>query len=64
VAAPQESLTDELASLAASLKTNTLAVEGRLKERAELLETTEAALDKSAQQTKRSAARAAQIHKQ
>ena len=43
----QEDLTDELAGLAARLKSNTLAMEGRLKEREELLDGTETALDKS-----------------
>lgn len=59
----QEGLTDELAGLAASLKTNTLAMEGKLRDRAALLDGTEAALDTSLQRTKASAAKATDIHK-
>ena len=59
----QESLTDDLADMAAALKSRTLAVEGKVRERGELLEGTEAALDKSLHDTRRSAAQATQIHK-
>jgi len=45
----QEDLTEDLAGLAAQLKSNTLAIEGRLKERGQLLDSTEAALDTSVQ---------------
>ena len=48
-ACPQEDLTDELAGLASRLKSNTQAMEGRLRERDQLLDTTAAALDTSAQ---------------
>ena len=48
-APPQEDLTEELAGLAAQLKSNTLAIEGRLKERGQLLDSTAAALDTSVQ---------------
>lgn len=43
----QEDLTDELAGMAAQLKSSTLAIEGRLRERGQLLDSTEAALDGS-----------------
>ena len=46
---PQADLTEELAGLAAQLKSNTQAIEGRLKERGQLLDSTEVALDTSVQ---------------
>eukprot|EP00890_Picochlorum_soloecismus_P000007 jgi/Picsp_1/1006/NSC_04490-R1_cation exchanger-like protein len=52
----QESLTDELADMAAALKMNTKAVESKVQEREQLLETTEKALDTSLQGTKSSVA--------
>ncbi|KAL4432858.1 hypothetical protein ABPG77_008184 [Micractinium sp. CCAP 211/92] len=58
-----EDLTDELAGMAARLKSNTLAIEGRLRERAQLLDSTEAALDTSLQKTRESKERATQIHR-
>lgn len=58
----QEALTEELADMAATLKNSTLAVEGRLKERGQLLESTETALDHSLTHTKRSAVEAKRIH--
>lgn len=60
---PQDALTEELAGMAASLKSSTLAVEGKLRERGQLLDATETALDHSVQHTKRSAAEASRIHK-
>jgi hypothetical protein len=45
----QEDLTEELAGLAAQLKSSTQAIEGKLKERGQLLDGTEAALDTSLQ---------------
>ena len=59
----QEALTDELADLAAAMKTNTLAMEAKVKERGTLLDGTEAALDKSATETKTAAARATVAHR-
>jgi unconventional SNARE in the endoplasmic reticulum protein 1 len=59
----QEDLTDELVGLAAALKTNTLAMEDKVRHRGTLLESAEGALDKSAAATKRSAARATAIYK-
>jgi Membrane fusion protein Use1 len=59
----QETLTDELADLAAAMKTNTLAMEAKVKERGTLLDGTEAALDKSATETKTAAARATVAHR-
>lgn len=52
----QESLTDELADMAAALKMNTRAVESKVQEREQLLESTEKALDASLQGTKSSVA--------
>lgn len=52
----QESLTDELADMAAALKMNTKAVESKVQERGQLLETTEKALDTSLQGTRSSVA--------
>lgn len=54
----QEALTDELVGLAAAMKSNTLAMEAKVKERGALLDTTEAALDKSAGETRTAATRA------
>eukprot|EP00887_Chlorella_sp_A99_P001492 scaffold8.g1492.t1 len=59
----QEGLTEELAGLAASLKSNTLAMEGKLRERGQLLEGAEAALDTSVAHTKASAGKATEIHR-
>ncbi len=59
----QEALTDELADLAAAMKTNTLAMEAKVKERGTLLDGTEAALDKSAAETKTAAAKATVAHR-
>ncbi|KAL4458035.1 hypothetical protein ABPG75_012900 [Micractinium tetrahymenae] len=58
-----EDLTDELAGMAARLKSNTLAIEGRLKEREQLLDSTETALDTSLRKTRESKERATQIHR-
>jgi hypothetical protein len=58
----QDALTEELAGMAASLKSSTLAVEGKLRERGQLLDTTETALDHSLHHTRRSAAEAKNIH--
>lgn len=58
-----EDLTDELAGMAAQLKSSTLAIEGRLRERGQLLDSTEAALDGSLRRTRESKERAAQIHR-
>ncbi len=60
--AEQEALTEELAGMAASLKSSTLAVEGRLRERGQLLGATETALDHSLHHTRKSAAEAKKIH--
>lgn len=59
----QEGLTDELVGLAASLKTNTLAMEGKLRQRDQLLEGAEGLLDMSVTRTRASAAKAAAIHR-
>lgn len=61
--AAQEVLTDELVELAAAMKSNTLTMESKVKERGELLESTETALDKSLTHTKAAAARATAAHK-
>jgi len=61
--ATQEALTDELVELAAAMKSNTLTMESKVKERGELLESTETALDKSLTHTKSAAARATAAHK-
>ena len=45
----QEDLAEELAGLAAQLKSNTQAIEGRLQDRGQLLDSTETALDTSLQ---------------
>ncbi len=58
-----EALTDELVGLAAAMKSNTLAMEAKVKEREELLETTETALDKSATETRTAATRATGMHR-
>lgn len=58
-----DDLTDELAGMAAQLKSNTLAIEGRLKERGQLLDSTEAALDTSLRKTRESKERATEIHR-
>lgn len=59
----QDNIADELLGLTAALKTNTLAMEGKLKERGELLDTTEEALDKSVTGAKASAGKATALHK-
>ena len=59
----QEFLTDELADLAAAMKSNTLAMEAKVKERGTLLDGTEAALDKSGAETKIAASRATVAHR-
>ncbi|KAI3435499.1 hypothetical protein D9Q98_001565 [Chlorella vulgaris] len=58
-----EDLTEELAGLAAQLKSSTQAIEGKLKERGQLLDGTEAALDTSLQKTRESKDKAAAVHK-
>lgn len=58
----QDSLTEELAGMAASLKSSTLAVEGKLRERGQLLGVAETALDHSLHHTRKSAAEATRIH--
>ncbi|GAB4820509.1 hypothetical protein N2152v2_007555 [Parachlorella kessleri] len=58
----QEALTDELADMASSLKSSTLAVEGKLRERGQLLGATENALDHSLHHTRKSAVEAKRIH--
>lgn len=60
----QDNITDELLGLTEALKTNTLAMEGKLKERGQLLDTAEEALDKSVAGAKVSAAKATALHKQ
>jgi hypothetical protein len=57
-----DALTDDLVGLAASLKANTLAMEGKVRERGSLLDSAEAALERSMQATKQSAAKATEIH--
>ncbi|KAL6775752.1 hypothetical protein ACKKBG_A18355 [Auxenochlorella protothecoides x Auxenochlorella symbiontica] len=59
----QDALTDELAVLAASLKSNTLAMEGRVRERGSLLDATETALDRSLVGVKASNLAATAIHR-
>lgn len=59
----QDALTDELAVLAASLKSNTLAMEGRVRERGSLLDATETALDRSLVGVKASNLGATAIHR-
>lgn len=59
----QDNIADELLGLTAALKTNTLAMEGTLKEREKLLEKTEDALDKSVAGAKASAGKAMALHK-
>jgi len=58
-----EALTDELVDMASALKTNTLAMEAKVKERGELLDGTEAALENSVAGTKASAAKATEAHR-
>jgi len=59
----QEALTDELSDLAAAMKTNSLAMEAKVRERGTLLDGTEAALDKSATETKTASAKATVAHR-
>lgn len=59
----QEVLTDELVDLAAGLKLNTLAMEAKVKERGTLLDSAEAAVDRSATETKIAATKATAIHR-
>ena len=59
----QEALTDELADLAAAMKSNTLAMEAKVKERGVLLNSAENALEKSAGDTKTAATKATAIHR-
>jgi hypothetical protein len=59
----QDNIADELLGLTAALRTNTLAMEVKLKERGELLDTTEEALDKSVAGAKASAGKATALHK-
>jgi hypothetical protein len=59
----QEVLTDELADMAAALKGSTLAMEGRVRERATLLDSTEEALERSLAGTKAAGAKAAAVHR-
>src|SRR4051812_12827821 len=58
----QEMITDELAGMAAGMKSNTLAMESRLRQRAVLLDGTETALEQSLQNAKKSKTRAKEIH--
>lgn len=58
----QESLIDEMADLAASLKQNVLGMEGSVKTRGKLLEDTESALERSAAGAKQSHRQAKQQH--
>lgn len=58
-----ESLTDELVSMASALKENTLNMETKVKERGDLLETTENALDRSLTETQASKSKAESARK-
>lgn len=59
----QDHLTDELADMASALKTNTKAVESKVRQREGLLDGTETALEKSAAATKAGVARATRAHR-
>ena len=58
----QDALTDEMVGMAATLKSSTLALEGRLRERDALLDETDDALQRSLDNARRSRARARQIY--
>ncbi len=55
-------MTDEMVGMAATLKSSTLALEGRLRERDALLDETDDALQRSLDNARRSRARARQIY--
>jgi hypothetical protein len=59
----QEALTDELAEMASAFKANTKAMEHKVKERGQLLDSTEEALAKSAAGAKAAAAKATAVHR-
>ena len=59
----QEALTDEMVGMAATLKSSTMALEGRLRERDALLDDTDDALQRSLDSARRSRARARQIYR-
>lgn len=59
----QDNIAEDLLGLTQALKSNTLAMEGKLRERGDLLESTEDALDKSVVGARESAAKAGKIHK-
>ncbi len=59
----QEALTDEMVGMAATLKSSTMALTGRLRERDALLDETDDALQRSLDSARRSRARARQIYK-
>lgn len=59
----QEALTDELADMASALRSNTLAMEGKVRERGTLLDSTEQALETSLAGTKASASKATALHR-
>ena len=58
----QDALTDEMVGMAATLKSSTLALSGRLRERDALLDETDDALQRSLDNARRSRARARQIY--
>lgn len=58
----QDMLTDELVGMAAGMKSNTLAMEGQLRQRATLLDDTEEAMEHSLQQARKGKQRAKEIH--
>lgn len=53
---------DELVGMAAGMKSNTLAMEGQLRQRATLLDDTEVAMEHSLQQARKNKQRAKEIH--
>lgn len=58
----QDMLTDELVGMAEGMKSNTLAMEGQLRQRATLLDDTEEAMEHSLQQARKGKQRAKEIH--
>ncbi len=58
-----EALTEELAGMAAALKTNTLAMEGKVRDRGALLDSADAALERSAAGAREASARATAVHR-
>ncbi len=58
-----EALTEELAGMAAALKTRTLAMEGKVQDRSALLDSADAALERSAAGAKEAGARATAVHR-